>query len=68
MRRFLAWLGIALAVGGFVLLALSIWLNVHFLIPVGMIAVAFACLFFAKRMSSDLPDKKEGEGEEKSDE
>ncbi len=67
MRRLLAWLGIVLAVGGFVLLGLSIWLNIHFLIPVGMIAGAGILLVIAKNMPSDTPEKK-ADGEEKGNE
>lgn len=68
MRRFLAWIGLVLAVGGFVVLAISIWKNIHFLIPVGMILGAFILLTVAKRMPSDIPEKgeeKEVEGDEK---
>lgn len=54
MRRLLAILGLILAIGGFVLLALSILLNIHFLIPVGMIFGAFLLLTAAKKMPSDL--------------
>lgn len=71
MRRAFAWIGLALAGGGFVLLALSIRLNIHFLIPVGMIAGAFILLLLARRMPSDIPDKpdnKEAEGEADKDE
>ena len=61
----MAWLGIVLAAGGFVLLGLSIWLNIHFLIPVGMIGGAALLLVIAKNMPSE-PDKKDG-GEGESD-
>ena len=67
MRRALAWIGLVLAVGGFVILALSIWLNIHFLIPVGMILAAFILLTVAKKMPSDDKDKsetKEADGNE----
>lgn len=67
MRRALAWIGLVLAVGGFVILALSIWLNIHFLIPVGMILAAFILLTVAKKMPSDVPEKsetKEADGNE----
>ncbi|MCR5611105.1 MAG: hypothetical protein K6F68_04655 [Clostridiales bacterium] len=54
MRRLLAILGLILAIGGFVLLALSVLLNIHFLIPVGMILGAFLLLLAVKKMPSDL--------------
>ncbi|MCR5610449.1 MAG: hypothetical protein K6F68_01250 [Clostridiales bacterium] len=53
MRRLVAWIGIVLAVSGFVLLALSIWLNIYYLIPIGMIAAAFAALMIAKKMPAE---------------
>lgn len=65
MRRALAWIGIILSVGGFVLLALSIWLNIHFLIPVGMIVAAGLLLIAVKKMPESAPEKS---GEEKKDE
>ncbi len=58
MRRFIAWLGIAFAVGGFIVLALAIHFNIHFLIPIGMIAAAFVMLSIAKGMPSDLEEPK----------
>lgn len=66
MRRLVAWIGIVLAVSGFVLLALSIWLDIHYLIPVGMIAAAFAALIIARRMpaEADTEDRSEPESGE----
>ena len=62
MRRALAILGLVLAVGGFIVLAVSVWLNIHFLIPVGMIFCSFIILTVVKKMPSDT-DKKTVEGD-----
>lgn len=67
MRRVLAWIGIVLAVAGFIMLALVFWLNIHFMIPVGMIIAAGLILLAAKKMPSDDAGKKD-DGEGKSDE
>ncbi len=61
MRRFLAFVGLILAIGGFVLLMLSIKLNIHFLIPVGMIVAAFLILTYIKKMPSELDESKPAE-------
>ena len=61
MRRFLAFVGLILAIGGFVLLMLSIKLNIHFLIPVGMIVASFLVLTYIKKMPSELDKEKPGE-------
>lgn len=64
MRRMTAWIGIVLAVAGFVLLALSIWLDIYYLIPVGMILAAFIALLIAKRMPAAKDNGKTEEPEE----
>ena len=61
MRRFLAFVGLILAIGGFVLLMFSMRLNIHFLIPVGMIVAAFLILTYIKKMPSELDNAKPGE-------
>lgn len=58
-RRALAWLGLVLAAAGFVILAVSIWFNINFLIPVGMIFAAFIILTVVRKMPSDLPENDE---------
>ncbi|MBO4563016.1 MAG: hypothetical protein J5772_05340 [Clostridia bacterium] len=60
MRRVLAWLGVLLCAAGFVTIALSVKLNINFLIPIGLILGAFALLTIARRMPSDIDD---GSGE-----
>lgn len=71
MRRFLAWVGILLAVAGFVVLAFSIRWKVHFLVPVGMILAAFLVLLLVRRMpdadaKTEAPKEAAGEdGNEK---
>lgn len=64
LRRIVAWIGIVLAVGGFIVLALSLWLGIHFMIPVLMIAAAFGALVIARRMPSDLEDEQPSENAE----
>jgi hypothetical protein len=64
LRRIVAWIGIVLAVGGFIVLALSLWLGIHFMIPVLMIAAAFGALVLARRMPSDLEDEQPSENSE----
>jgi len=65
LRRIVAWIGIILAVGGFIVLAASLHFGIHFMIPVLMIAGAFGMLLIAKRLPSDLEEEnkpEEGEG------
>lgn len=59
MRRIIAWLGIIFAVGGFIVLALSIHFNINYLIPIGLIAASFVMLLIAKRLPSDLEEPEE---------
>lgn len=61
MRRFLAVLGLILAVSGFILLAFSIKWNVHFLIPVGMIFASFILLIVSKRMPAPSASSRDEE-------
>ena len=64
LRRIVAWIGIVLAVGGFIVLALSLWLGIHFMIPVLMIAAAFGTLVIARRMPSDIVEEQPSENAE----
>lgn len=64
LRRIVAWIGIVLAVGGFIVLALSLWLGIHFMIPVLMIAAAFGALVIARRMPSDIVEEQPSENAE----
>ena len=64
LRRIVAWIGIVLAVGGFIVLALSLWLGIHFMIPVLMIAAAFGALVIARRMPSDIVEEQPSENSE----
>jgi hypothetical protein len=64
LRRIVAWIGIVLAVGGFTVLALSLWLGIHFMIPVLMIAAAFGALVIARRMPSDIVEEQPSENAE----
>lgn len=66
LRRIVAWIGIVLAVGGFIVLAVSLRFGIHFLIPVLMIAAAFGALVIARRMPSDL-ETEENPEENKAD-
>ncbi|MBO4847572.1 MAG: hypothetical protein J5586_00250 [Clostridia bacterium] len=59
MRRVLAIIGVVLALGGFVLLALSILLKIHFIIPVCMILASFLILTYIKRMPDEGAAKDE---------
>ena len=63
-RRLIAWLGLILAVGGFIVLALAIHLGINFLVPIGMIAASFALLTIAKRMPSDLDAQEQDKSDE----
>ena len=64
MRRVLAIIGVIFAVGGFVLMPVSLIFNFTFLIPVGMIFAAFLILLTVKNMPSDLDEPDEnGDGE-----
>lgn len=56
MRRALAVVGLVLAVGGFIMMPLSILFNINFIIPIGMIIAAFLILLKAKGMPSELDD------------
>ncbi|MBO4384364.1 MAG: hypothetical protein J5854_02945 [Clostridia bacterium] len=67
MRRLTAWIGIVLAAAGFALLVLSIWLNIYYLIPIGMILAAFIALLIAKRMPSDADKGRDAEPQEGED-
>ena len=58
LRRIVAWIGIVLAVGG------SLWLGIHFMIPVLMIAAAFGALVIARRMPSDIVEEQPSENAE----
>ena len=60
MRRALAIVGLVLAIGGFVLIPLSLLFNITFIVPVGMIFAAFLILLKVKAMPSDLDDDTEG--------
>ena len=52
MRRFLAILGLILVTGGFIMIPVSIWKNISFLIPVVMILASFLILLLVKNMDS----------------
>jgi|GEM_PF-2813761 len=56
MRRALAVVGLVLAVGGFIMMPLSILFNINFIIPIGMIIAAFLILLKVKGMPSELDD------------
>ena len=53
MRRILAVISIAFAVGAFVLLCLVLPLQINILIPIFMFVIAFLLLMIVKRMNSD---------------
>ena len=53
MRRFLAVIGLILVTAGFVLIPLSLFYNINFLIPVGLILASFLILLYVKKMPSD---------------
>lgn len=64
MRRVLAIIGLILAVGGFVMMPISLIYKISFLIPVGMIFGAFLILLRVKSMPSDLDEPDEnGDGD-----
>ena len=60
MRRFLAMIGVLCALAGFVLIPLSIFYNINFLIPVGLIVAAFLILLYVKQLPSDLDEENSG--------
>lgn len=53
LRRTLAFLGILMALAGFVLIALSIRYNIHYFIPIGLILGSFLLLLLLRRMPGD---------------
>lgn len=55
-RRILAMLGLLLVIAGFVLLALSMLLDINFIIPVFLVLSAFVVLIIVKRMSPEETD------------
>ena len=59
MRRFVAIVGLLLAVGGFVTIAFSVAWDISFYIPVGLILGGFICLAIAKRMYAGKPQDTE---------
>ena len=59
-RRILAIIGLVLVVAGFVMIPVSLFYNINFLIPVGLILASFLLLTYLKKLPSDL-DVKTGE-------
>ena len=59
-RRILAIVGLVLVVAGFVMIPVSLFCNINFLIPVGLILASFLLLTYLKKLPSDL-DEKAGE-------
>ncbi|MBR0136248.1 MAG: hypothetical protein IJM18_08600 [Clostridia bacterium] len=58
-RRVLAFVGLALVIAGFVMIPVSLFYNLNFLIPVGLILAAFLLLTYIKRMPSETDVKEE---------
>lgn len=58
-RRVLAFVGLALVIAGFVMIPVSLFYNLSFLIPVGLILAAFLLLTYIKRMPSETDVKEE---------
>lgn len=63
MRRFLAVVGLVLVVAGFVMIPVSLFCKLNFLIPVGLILASFLILTYVKKLPSDLDDEGEGSDE-----
>ena len=53
LRRTLAFLGILMALAGFVLIVLSIRYDIHYFIPIGLILGSFLLLLLLRRMPVD---------------
>ncbi len=64
MRRALAIIGLVLVTAGFVMIPVSLFCNINFLIPVGLILASFLILLYAKKMPSDLDEKDEKKASE----
>ncbi len=62
MRRFLAIVGLVLAIAGFVMIPISLFYNINFLVPVGLVLAAFLILTYLKRMPSELDEKEPSSG------
>ena len=56
LRRTLAFLGILMALAGFVLIALSIRYDIHYFIPIGLILGSFLLLLLLRRMPAETSD------------
>lgn len=67
MRRFLAFVGLIMALAGFVLIFLSIRFNIPWFVPFGLILGSFLILLLCRNMPSPLDQKGEGEEEPKNE-
>ena len=56
-RRVLAIIGLVLVVAGFVMIPVSLFYNINFLIPVGLILASFLLLTYLKKMPSETEEK-----------
>ncbi|MBR0134940.1 MAG: hypothetical protein IKP26_01210 [Clostridia bacterium] len=59
MRRALAIIGLVLVTAGFIMIPVSLFCNINFLVPVGLILASFLILLYVRKLPSDLEDKAE---------
>ncbi|MBR5714884.1 MAG: hypothetical protein IKX58_08940 [Clostridia bacterium] len=64
-RRILAFVGLAFAVAGFIMIPVSLFCGINYLVPIGLVFAAFLILTLVKKMPSDIEASEASEGEDK---